>query len=113
MTLRSFSSERVRQRWRRVEQKILLNSKTLATQGSLASRMSGKRRVWILRFTDQVNECPMQRAIYVGGDDQPEILERVRLLLEHIRAPERFPRELSTYLTFTGRILAILRHRAP
>lgn len=75
--------------------------------------MSGDRRVWMLRFTEVVHDRPVQRAVYIGGDDQPEILDRARRLLDDIRAPQRFVQELSAYLAFTRRIVGALRRRSP
>ncbi len=73
-------------RWEAVRAKLLANYDRLAERGSMASSTSASgRRVWAVRFVDTQGGRPVHRNIYVGGDDQGELLRRTRDWLERCR----------------------------
>lgn len=73
-------------RWEAVRAKLLANFDRLAERGSLASSTSSSgRRVWAVRFADTQGGRPVHRNIYIGGDNQVELLRRTRNWLERCR----------------------------
>src|SRR5437588_8721540 len=73
-------------RWEAVRAKLLANFDRLAERGSLVAGTSASgRRVWALRFTDSQGGRPVHRNVYIGGDDQAELLRRTRDWLERCR----------------------------
>jgi len=94
MSRRPDSPAQLVRRWARVEQQIEQNCHWLMCQGSIAARRTGARRVWLLRFFVEVDGRRIQRSIYIGGDDQPELVQRARELIEHLRLIGRCDRQI-------------------
>ncbi len=73
-------------RWDVIRAKLLANADLLAERGSLAASTSASgRRVWAVRFADVQDGRPVHRNIYVGGDDQAELLRRTHDWLARCR----------------------------
>ncbi|MBL8798987.1 MAG: hypothetical protein JNM56_34195 [Planctomycetia bacterium] len=53
------------------------------------------------------------RAVYVGGDDQVELLDRVRRYLAEVRAPARWPAELAAYADWSLQLRNALQRLSP
>src|SRR5262245_2122716 len=86
----------IERRWRQLRARIDEKAGLLAQQGSLASRLAGRRRVWSLRFVDRTSaDRPVQRSIYVGSD--PELVHRTQDLLDDLRRSCRWTREATAF----------------
>src|SRR5262245_30718997 len=95
-----------RVRWRRLDAVLRAHADTLATQGSLASQLANRRRVWQLRFAVKVNGQRRQRAVYVGAD--PRLLERVRARLALLRDRRGWARDAVDLDGVLGRLRALV-----
>jgi hypothetical protein len=73
------------------------NSEWLAAQGTLAAKSANARRVWVIRFMARDGDRRVQRSIYIAGDEQPELLDRARRLLDLYRQRRRWPAQIAAY----------------
>jgi hypothetical protein len=89
--------------------KLEAHADNLATQGVLVSRIASGRRVWKVRLVIREGSRRVHRAIYVGGDDQPELLERARRLLELYRAQGRWGEEVAAFARFAAAFIGLAR----
>ncbi len=87
-------------------------------QGAIVSRRASGRRVWSLRFYVQEGGRRVQKSIYVGGDDQPELLFRARALLARYRARSGWADEIAQFARWAslarvslGRLAGPAKHR--
>ena len=96
-------------RWAALRVKLEAHADDLATQGVLVSRVAAGRRVWKVRFVVREGGRRVHRAIYVGGDDQPELLERARRLLEVYRAQGRWGQEVAAFARFAAAFIGLAR----
>ena len=79
-----------RQRWHAIERKLAANAERLADRGGLVAMKSASgRRVWVVRFVEVVEGAKIHRSLYIGGDDQPELLARTQHWLDHCRVSGR------------------------
>ena len=84
------SDQTQRQRWHAIERKLAANAERLADRGGLVAMKSASgRRVWVVRFVEVVNGAKIHRSLYIGGDDQPELLARTQRWLDHCRVSGR------------------------
>lgn len=88
---------------------MLANARLLARQGSVASRLANGRRLWLLRFKDVEQGRSVQRALYLGGQDQAEVVQRARDLLSVLRAPLRLSKELHLICGFVKTVRNMMR----
>jgi hypothetical protein len=51
----------------------------------------------------------VHRAVYIGGDDQPELLESARRLLELYRAQGRWGKEVAAFARFAAAFSGLTR----
>lgn len=84
-------------RWQTLRARIEAEAEALRRQGSIAAKLTNGRRVWVLRFHSTEASCRRYRSIYLGGDDQPELLHRARELLACLRAEGNRAREVAAY----------------
>src|SRR3954469_4837075 len=85
-------------RWRVVEAKLAANAERLAEQGGLVAMKSASgRRVWVVRFVDVVDGRKVHRSVYIGGDDQPDLLARTQRWLDHCRVKGRVADDVDGY----------------
>src|SRR4051794_28725724 len=85
-------------RWVAIESKLAANAERLADQGGLVAMKPGSgRRVWVVRVTDDVDGKKVHRSVYIGGDDQPELLARTRRWLDHCRVRGRVADDVDGY----------------
>ena len=96
-------------RWAAIRSKLEAHAGDLATQGVLVARVASGRRVWKVRLVVRVGGRRVHRAIYVGGDDQPELLERARQLLELYRAQGRWGEEVAAFARFAASVSGLAR----
>ena len=96
-------------RWAALRAKLEAHADALVTQGVLVSRVASGRRVWKVRLVVRVGGRRVHRAIYVGGDDQPELLERARRLLELYRAQGRWGEEVAAFARFAAAFIGLAR----
>jgi hypothetical protein len=83
-------------RWHVVEAKLTAHQDRLADQGGpVAMNSASGRRVWVVRLVDVVEGRRVHKSIYVGGDDQPELLRRARLWLDRCRVRGRVAAEVA------------------
>jgi hypothetical protein len=79
-----------RQRWHAIEQKLAANAERLADRGGLVAMKSASgRSIRVVRFVEVVEGTKVHRSLYVGGDDQPELLARTQRWLDHCRVSGR------------------------
>ena len=109
MARRRDSSNKLVDRWQRIQKRIEQNRENLMQQGSITARQSGARRVWLLRFIDEVGGQRVQRAIYLGGDDQMELVTRARDLLDYLRLLGRFHQQLAEDCRTARNLLRAMR----
>ena len=102
-------SAELERRWAALRVKLEAHADDLATQGVLVSRVASGRRVWKVRLVVRVGGRRVHRAIYVGGDDQPELLERARRLLEVYRAQGRWGQEVAAFARFAAALIGLAR----
>jgi hypothetical protein len=77
-------------RWDKLLRKLQELRSVLMTQGSLVRLKKRGQWYWYLRYYDPDPSSRKQRSVYVGNEENAE---RVRQLLERIRAPGEFLRE--------------------
>ena len=102
-------SAELERRWAALCVKLEAHAADLATQGVLVPRVASGRRVWKVRFVIREKGRRVHRAIYVGGDDQPELLDRVRRLLELYRAQGRWGEEVAAFARFAAAFIGLAR----
>ncbi len=96
-------------RWQRLYPLLEANAVHLAKQGSLAVRHACGRRVWLLRFKVEQDGRRVQRAVYIGGDDQPELLQRVKNMLVLYRDRGHWTTESAGVSRFMALLAATIR----
>ncbi len=97
-------------RWDAIERKLAANAERLADQGGLVAMKSASgRRVWVVRFVDVVDGRKVHRSVYLGGDDQPELLERARGELQKYRARACWPDEVASYAQLAAAASGVVR----
>ena len=80
----------------RIERKLAANAERLADQGSLVAMKSASgRRVLVVRFVEVIDGAKIHRSLYIGGDDQPELLARTQLWLDQCRVSGRVAAEVA------------------
>ena len=85
-------------RWDAIERKLAANAERLADRGGLVAMMSASgRRVCVVRFVEVVDGRRAHRSVYVGGDDQPELLRRTQRWLDHCRVRGRVADDVAGY----------------
>jgi hypothetical protein len=84
-------------RWARIARKIELAATHLRTQGVLVRRRDAGRRAWVVRYRTYDPEGTRLRSIYIGGDDEPELVQRATRLLAELRGPSRRRREIDMF----------------
>ena len=102
-------SAELERRWAALRVRLEAHADDLATQGVMVSRVAAGRRVWKVRLVVRVGGRRVHRAIYVGGDDQPELLERARRLLEVYRAQGRWGEEVAAFARFAAAFIGLAR----
>jgi hypothetical protein len=101
-------------RWRAVERKLAANAELLADHGGLVAMKSASgRRVWVLRFVAMVDGAKIHRSLYIGGDDQPELLARTRRWLDHCRVSGRVAAAVAGHARLTAAACGVLRRLHP
>ena len=99
-------------RWTTLRLKLEANADVLARQGTLVAKDARGRRVWVVRYVVQEGGRRAHKAIYIGGDDVPELIERTRSLLEECRRIGRWADEVERYARMAARAGGIARHMA-
>ena len=96
-------------RWRVIEAKLEAHADMLVRQGAIVAKQANGRKVWVIRFKAQVEGKSVQRMIYLGGDDQPELIRRAQAKLNEYRELKRLPAELASFVRMARRLSAIAR----
>ncbi|MEO6808904.1 MAG: hypothetical protein ABI353_07310 [Isosphaeraceae bacterium] len=99
-------------RWATIRLKLESNAEVLARQGTLVAKDARGRRVWVVRYVVMEGGRRVQKSIYIGGDDVPELIERARSLLEEYRRTGRWADEVERYARLAARAGGIARHMA-
>ena len=81
-------------RWQTIQAKIASHAEHLVTQGAIVARTTRNGKVWMLRFYVAESGRRIQKAIYIGSDQQTEILARARQLLARYRSRADWAREI-------------------
>jgi hypothetical protein len=68
--------------------------------------------VWALRFRVPEQGRSRLKSVYLCEDGEAEVLARARALLEHIRAPARWPREVAAYARCARAARALVKRLA-
>jgi hypothetical protein len=100
-------------RWETVRAKIARDAPHLRRQGSIVAKWARGRRVWALRFRLREQGRTVQRSVYLGGDDQPELLGRARDFLRQCRAQALWPGEVAASARMAAAIRTTLRRLHP
>jgi hypothetical protein len=100
-------------RWEEIREKIVRDAAHLRRQGSIVAKWARGRRVWALRFRVRDQGRTVQRSIYLGGDDQPELLRHAQDLLRRCRERARWSRELAASARMAAAIRTTLRRLHP
>jgi hypothetical protein len=102
--------DRLALRWQRIRDKLKANEHILARHGTVAAKVSGGRTAWCVRFcVAQESGKVIRRSIYIGRD--PELVGRVRLLLETFREPTALAKETAALVKLAIGINAVLGRR--
>ena len=103
-----------RQRWHAIERKLAANAERLADQGGLiAMKSASGRRVWVVRFVEVVDGAKIHRSLYIGGDDQPELLARTRRWLDQCRVGGRVAAAVAGHARLAAAACGALRRLHP
>jgi len=100
-------------RWAVLRRKLAAIAPCLARQGTLVQKTVGRSRVWVVRYCVRDNGRTVQRSLYVGTEDQAELVQRVRELLRRYRAPGRWPKEVAAFARFAASAHAALKRSLP
>jgi hypothetical protein len=100
-------------RWEEIREKIVRDAAHLRRQGSIVAKWARGRRVWALRFRVRDQGRTVQRSVYLGGDDQPELLGRARDFLRQCRAQALWPGEVAASARMAAAIRTTLRRLHP
>ncbi len=99
-------------RWATLEPRLEAHAAALATQGTVVSKIARGRRVWVVRFVVREGGRRVHKAIYIGNNDVPELIERACALLEEYRRMGRWADEVEGYARLAARAGGIARHVA-
>ena len=93
-------------RWRRIRRKMLARSYLLQKQGAVQPKVaSSGRTTWELRFRETDRHGQRRyRAIYIGRDDEAELVDRVGKYLKVLRRRGNWGAEARTMATFAGKL---------
>ena len=101
-------------RWHALERKLAANAERLADRGGLVAMTSASgRRVWVVRFVEVVDGAKVHRSVYVGGDDQPELLARTRRWLDLCRVSGRVAADVAGYARLAAAACGVIRRLHP
>jgi hypothetical protein len=101
-------------RWRAIERKLAANAARLADRGGLVAMKSASgRRVWVVRFVEVVDGAKIHRSLYIGGDDQPELLARTQRWLDHCRVGGRVTVAVADYARLAAAACDAIRRLHP
>ena len=82
-------------RWLKLKRRIEAVAPSLTTQGVIVPKPSGRGRVWVLRFRVREGGRRRLKSIHLGADGETELLARARDLLDSLRGPARWLREVA------------------
>ena len=101
-------------RWRAIERKLAANAERLADRGGLVAMKSASgRRVWVVRFVEVVDGAKIHRSLYIGGDDQPELLARTQRWLDHCRVSGRVAAAVAGHARLAAAACGVIRRLHP
>ena len=101
-------------RWDAIETKLAANTERLADQGGMVAMKSASgRRVWVVRFGDVADGKTVHRSVYIGGDDQPELLARTQRWLDHCRVKGRVADDVAGYAGLAAAACGAVRRLHP
>jgi hypothetical protein len=102
------------QRWHAIERKLAANAERLADRGGLVAMKSASgRRVWVVRFVEVVEGAKIHRSLYIGGDDQPELLARTQRWLDHCRLSGRVAADVASHARLAAAACGAIRRLRP
>ncbi|WZO96106.1 hypothetical protein EP7_003088 [Isosphaeraceae bacterium EP7] len=99
-------------RWATILRKLEANAGVLARQGTLVAKDSRGRRVWAVRFVAEADGRRVHRAIYVAGDDRPELVDRTAQLLCEYRLQGRWAGQVEVYARLAAGSVGLARRLA-
>ena len=101
-------------RWHAIERKLAANAERLADRGGLVAMTSASgRRVWVVRFVEVVDGAKIHRSLYIGGDDQPELVARTRLWLDQCRVSGRVAADVAGHARLAAAACGVIRRLHP
>jgi hypothetical protein len=101
-------------RWHALERKLAANAERLADRGGLVAMTSASgRRVWVVRFVELVDGAKVHRSLYIGGDDQPELLARTRRWLDQCRVSGHVAADVADYARLAAAACGVIRRLRP
>jgi len=104
----------LQRRWHAIELKLAANAGRLADQGGLVAMKSASgRRVWVVRVVEMVDGRRVHRSLYVGGDDQAELLARTQRWLDYCRVKGRVADDVAGYARLAAAASGAVRRLHP
>ena len=101
-------------RWHAIERKLAANAERLADRGGLVAMTSASgRRVWVVRFEEVVEGAKTHRSLYIGGDDQPELLARTQRWLDQCRVSGRVAAAVAGHARLAAAACGAIRRLHP
>jgi hypothetical protein len=83
--------------WQRVRRRIEEAAPHLVKQGVIVAKTGGRRRVFVLRFRRPEQGRNKLKSIYLCEDNETKILARAQAMLDLIRGPAHWSKEVAAY----------------
>jgi len=97
-------------RWQKIRDSLERHASDLIRRGSLvAKKTPSGRHVWVLRFQVREQGRARHRSVYIGGEEQRDLLRRVRQLLREYRSVNDWLRQVTAYARFAASVGVVLR----
>lgn len=97
------SEEALERRWAALHARLMAAERWLRRQGTLTTKRAGNRRVWVVRFFVTADGRRRQKSIYVGTEDQTELVRRTRAVLARFRTEGQWSSEIAGLARLAGR----------
>jgi hypothetical protein len=103
------SASALEDRWQWVRRRLEDAAPYLLTQGVIIAKTSGRRRLFVLRFRVPGPGRSRLKSVYLCEADEAEVLARARALLDQIRGPARWSREVAGYARLARAARALVK----
>lgn len=100
-------------KWTKLRQKLLGYEVVLMHRGAPALKTSNGHRFWTLRLPIERDGRTVSGAIYIGREQDVELLARTRALLRRLREPAHWHREIAASAAVGSLLNRFLERRLP